>query len=183
MTRRLLNLLTVLSLLLCVAVAARWVRSCMLSDFISHTSSTGRDRFVDVTQWILETGRGTVTVTRCRAVFLAEDEAEWGDVWEWNAGEPFNPTFRWAGIPTVANRFGFQWNTGRDRGADGSATGRHTAGCALWVPAALFAALPMAWTFRQLRRRPVGLCPTCGYDLRATPDHCPECGTPKAVPA
>jgi hypothetical protein len=54
--------------------------------------------------------------------------------------------------------------------------------CKLIVPIwliSLLSAIPSALWLMRLRRRkpPVGICKKCGYDLRATPNLCPECGT------
>jgi predicted amidophosphoribosyltransferase len=47
-----------------------------------------------------------------------------------------------------------------------------------WAVVGVLLVLPAAWVVGKLRRRRriVGVCRTCGYDLRASRERCPECG-------
>ncbi len=48
-----------------------------------------------------------------------------------------------------------------------------------WFVSSVTAVLPLSWFVRRQRRRrwlARGGCPACGYDLRASPARCPECG-------
>jgi hypothetical protein len=53
-----------------------------------------------------------------------------------------------------------------------------------WSGAVAAAALIFdRYRLRRDRRTQTGACIRCGYDLRASPDRCPECGLPRNCPA
>ena len=184
MKRRLFTTLSALSLLLCVAMAALFLRSVWFADWIRFDS-------------IRRAGEGDGR--RAINSLVASDAG--GLLFRWEtyvrpsgAWAPRgSDNGRWASVgserrpagPSLAGSLTFRcgWNQYQYQYQPGGMRPVLTVGVAFptWLLALLFAVLPAASLRRRLRpkRRP-GLCPSCGYDLRATPDRCPECG---AVPA
>jgi hypothetical protein len=198
--RRLFTLLSAVSLLLCVAVCLLWVRSYFVTDYwerVEVLDGGGRDISGDdpkvagalpeltSTVWTAQTLRGAVWLERRRSI-------DAGD----NVAKMLNPDFTpcaWqhesAPCGDDLRRTAWDWDTlgisirTNERAPEAGFSFTHTfVQLPAWLSASLAAVLPAVWLYRWKRRRRAyqqGLCPACGYDLRASPDRCPQCG---AVP-
>ena len=151
MKRRLLNLLTALSLLLCVAVCALWVEAAVV----------GKPRLF----LIGSPEAGIIAGSTTEALSVAA-----GDL------RPIARPLRHAqdffdrDAPGLVYRSVHRPQRVRQLWV------------AHWLAVGVTALLPAGWVVRRgvtvrSDRRRLGLCLRCGYDLRATPGRCPECGT------
>ena len=188
MKRLLLNLVTALSLLLCVASCALWVWTASTMHWVGY--ATRHDAETRQARHVLGSGGGALSYQCVLAPPPPRPGARW-----------FPEGVRTGSISVSGNEladqagrvgvrflgFGYYHFVIDDSGYSGHPQGMTFVGA--YVPhgflVAVFVAGPAARvTLRLVRRRgrkAAGLCPRCGYDLRATPGRCPECGTAAPV--
>ena len=173
MKRSLLDLLTALSLLACVAVCALWAVSYWCSPRLyvgRHGGTSGFGLDVRTTpgavEWVgitfrSEPGRAARGINS----FVTADR--------WREGMIRRSAWVRAGFGA------HRWEQTVKR--NGPRYTNYYWGLSLptWFLAALLGIAPAVRLMFRRRRRTrlgAGLCPGCGYDLRATPGRCPECG-------
>jgi hypothetical protein len=184
MIRRLLNLLTALSLLLCVAAAALWLRGQFHSDRLMWLRPwhNARGACYESFEAGSEYGRLFFAHRRSNGLHFIASPVYWAKEGDWGLHRMSWPrgddTWRPAGFWDRQGFYGSgAWDRDKYKVSDSFSL-------PYWLPVAVFALLPgarVAARWRRTRRRTQGLCPACGYDLRATPDRCPECGADASV--
>jgi hypothetical protein len=177
MKRRVFTICSGVSLVLFVAVVVLWVRSHGSTDRIDWRNERGSRS--------VRTARGHAVLYLYVADLSDRPDRHHGPRYqhEDHPSVPFNTLILMAGErgETSYSRewAGFAWHERRN-----VRLGRlHViAVMPFWSIAAATGALPVAWAVVRVRsalrarRRHAGVCASCGYDLRATPGRCPECG-------
>ncbi|MCY2952121.1 MAG: hypothetical protein NTU53_09105 [Planctomycetota bacterium] len=180
MRRRLFTIFAAISLLLCICLLALWLRSYRhLDDY--KIWQIENDRLCELLSL-----RGGIQLARveCVSQWLADDMLHANQGWHTFPTSPDDDwqLFAGAGTADFRNYLGFRFASGRIGAL--AAVRFWSIRIPFWPLALLSAVLPTWWlcsmvrAWTRTRRLRLALCPTCAYDLRATPNQCPECGSP-----
>jgi hypothetical protein len=157
--------LSALSLLLCAGACVLWVRSYLVGDGFVWKPADAPPYYRAYA------GRGVVRIGSGQYAFARPPYFEYFP-------DP-TPTRQTGYRPgTLAHRLSFDFH----RGSDSKGMPSTNVIFPLWSAVLTSAVLPALWIRgvrrdRTLRRRAsANRCLACGYDLRATPERCPECG-------
>jgi hypothetical protein len=174
MLRHFFNFLAALSLLLCAGMIAVWLRSYWGVDQFTCISDTKR--------YVVDFSDGEFALQTAGSEYFRNMQGWRWRRWPDHHFELWNQSVV-AQSPARRTRFGFWWGEIPNGNSSGAVSGSTSPGVIgpIWPPALLSAVFPIAWSAgyrRRLRRhrKMRGLCSNCGYDVRATPGRCPECG-------
>lgn len=165
--RRLFNFAAIVSLLLCIGTVGLWVRAQFVSDWIQWTSDLQKN--VPEDYGLRRAVSLAVATTPSRLIV---------DRWHclihsaWYAG--YHREVVKAGEEDWHDWHSTRWIR-RDY-VNNTDVSEMWISLPFWFLTLMFATVFIA-TCRPWRvRAKPGCCPICNYDLRATPDRCPECG-------
>jgi hypothetical protein len=159
-----------LSLLLCVTSVGMWARSYWSPEKLERISAvTGKP----MSKQLISSVRGILLVSE----IAFDDPSPFPDGVRWKYS-PEQPSASAPGV-SLLKQLGFGYFGGVDP-PPSMRLNVHVRWISAphWFLAAFFAASPLTWFICRRQRIPAGHCQTCGYDQRATPERCPECGTP-----
>ena len=185
LARVLLHILITVSLILFLAIIVLWCRSYRCDDVVT------RERYLPGAapprvEWLTLESRDGSLRWRCTVAAAAHDDGRMKSKMRRRAAEAAGQTPRWS----FRERYGpdmlhnprtmgpLRWGYEEFRFYTYDVQMR-AAECSYWLPALLLAAPPALAVRRAMSKAKAahrGLCPSCGYDLRATPERCPECG-------
>jgi hypothetical protein len=160
------------SLLCCVLIVAIWARSHWAAQYVGWSDPTQWNGALSM-QGLLRLEHGTYAAEHLGWSYVTYPVADRTGLW------PELESRDRRGGPL--KRYGFGTSV-IDYYHDGKMR-RYALYLPHWAAAGVFAIPPALSAARGMRRRrqrrraAANLCRTCGYDCRATPERCPECGT------
>jgi hypothetical protein len=173
---------------LLIVVVAGWVRSYFVSEYFRVSRNNLEDEHGPLSRTLqFISGKGRVVLWLDYDVILTNDEEILPQLsnWQFNHGALESNTSL---TPFIGNR-GWRRQAGRFSVGHDAFTGTgafgetHFVAVPYWAVVSVLSVPLTVWSIRRhkaKKRNQIGHCVACGYDLRATPDRCPECG---AVPS